>query len=223
MGHLTNTKSYQSCTHVFQQIFSDQRGPLGRAREMERARHIHHTNHKNVKTAQSNSQTSRPTRDRVVTSHNSRCPESRLPSASLHLVAILNTTRYPYSPYPTKPQLLVPQTIMARSVSFAPQLVSECHHIPRVSEDKIPDYYYSKQDIERFQRIWKSIILQKMKQLDQRRDSRNGKRTKPDARHANEEQVTSAKRRRVCSGAAKQNSVTVVRTVSPADAQGASR
>lgn len=86
---------------------------------------------------------------------------------------------------------------MARSVSFANELVSELHYVPRLCKDKISDYFYSREDIDRFQRIWKSIILQRMKQLesDGQEEQNATKRTRQDDMN-NKLSATCAKRRR---------------------------
>lgn len=115
---------------------------------------------------------------------------------------------------------------MAR-VTFASELVSECHYIPRLSEHKIPDYFYSREDIERFQRIWKSIILQRIKEL-KRKDGQEDKSATKRRLADKGEQPPTTKRRKVCSidkqeiagrkeiGTAHDNTQ-VVRTVSPVE------
>lgn len=89
-------------------------------------------------------------------------------------------------------------TKMAPSVSFADQLVTDSYEVPRLSKNSIPDYFYSREDIARFQRIWKSIILQRMKGIedDRRGESNNAtKRTRPENSDQHE-QPKSTKRSR---------------------------
>lgn len=104
---------------------------------------------------------------------------------------------------------------MAPSVSFADQLVTDCYEVPRLSEDNIPDYFYSHEDITHFKSVWKAIIMQRMRQFESKRLAREGD-------HDTEcHQI--AKRRR-CLGnekseivVKKQEMVQVVRSVSPVE------
>ena len=118
---------------------------------------------------------------------------------------------------------------MPHSVSFADQLVTECFEIPRLSEDSVPDYFYSRKDIDRFQRIWKAIILQRMGQLESDECETRGnvvkKRTHDESNR--DERLSSSKRRRFHDGNDKSvttkvidtpaEAVQVVRSVSPVE------
>jgi len=82
---------------------------------------------------------------------------------------------------------------MVRSVSFAHELVSDIYYIPRLSASKIPEYFYSAEDVQRFRCIWKSIIHERMTQLENDRQ----KRTNDDVIDKEEQlSATCAKRRR---------------------------
>ena len=118
-------------------------------------------------------------------------------------------------------------------MSFADELVSECHYVPRLCEESIGDYFYSRADIERFQRIWKQIILQRIKQLENERQAEQSvdtsKRTHDDMSNNDEDHSSSTSsiaKRRCCtvehqigvqSMQVTHETVQVARSVSPVD------
>ena len=58
---------------------------------------------------------------------------------------------------------------MSRSVTFVNDLVTEIQYIPRMSKESVPDYFYSRADIERFQKIWAHVFMVRMRQIEEAR------------------------------------------------------
>lgn len=106
---------------------------------------------------------------------------------------------------------------MPPSVSFADQLVTDCHVVPRLSKDRVRDYFYSSEDIKRFSRIWKSIVLQRMEQIESEECEKRGNVvTKRTLESDQDERPSSSKRRRCHDGNEKSAPTKVLDT--PAEA-----